>query len=307
MIERLKELVRDIKPVFDYPLFELGDTSFTVGSIFYFLISLFLLYYLTAKLRSFIVHRILTRYNYDIGVRQSIGSIIRYTLLGIGLIIIFQNSGLNMSSLGLVIGALSVGIGLGLQTITNNFVSGIIIMFERPVKIGDKIEVGQVTGNVVRIGARATTVLTNDNISVIVPNSDFVSGKVINWSHSERKVRFNFDVFTSYRENPDKIKSLLLEVARENPGVLQDPPPDVLFIEYGESSLKFYLRIWTTAYVDKPVVLKSQLYYSIFRKFKENGVEIPYPQRELHIRSGSTKPPSEVDYEDYEGGNQPSR
>lgn len=299
-MESLKEIIKAIRPIFEFPLFRLGDTSFTVGSIFYFVISLFLLYYLTAKLRNFFVNRVLLRYNYDIGVRQSIGSIIRYGLLAIGLIVIFQNSGLNMSSLGLVVGALGVGIGLGLQTITNNFVSGIIIMFERPVKIGDKIEVGEVTGNVVHIGARATTVLTNDNISVIVPNSDFVTSKVVNWSHSERKVRFNFDVFTSYCENPDNIKKLLLEVANENKGVLKEPAPDVLFVEYGESALKFYLRIWTTVYVDRPVVLKSQLYYAIFRKFREHGVEIPYPQRQLHIKNleSFSRPGS---YEDRDG------
>ena len=296
-MERIKELIKAIKPIFDYPLFKLGDTHFTVGSIFYFVISLFLLFYLSRKLRDLLANRVLTRYNYDTGVRQSIAAIVRYGILGIGLIIIFQNSGLNMSSLGLVLGALGVGIGLGLQTITNNFVSGIIIMFERPVKIGDKIEVGEVTGNVVHIGARATTVLTNDNISVIVPNSDFVSAKVINWSHAERKVRFNFDVFTSYRENPDEIKKILLEVAKENLGVLDDPKPDVLFVEYGESSLKFYLRVWTTIYVDRPVVLKSQLYYAIFRKFRQHGIEVPYPQRELHIRKDPKKNES-----DNEGG-----
>lgn len=299
-MESLKELIRTVRPFFDYPLFKLGDTSFTVGSIFYFLISLYLLFYFTRKLKDFLVNRLLIRYNYDIGVRQSIGAIVRYCILGIGIIIVFQNSGLNMSGLGLIIGALGVGIGLGLQTITNNFVSGIIIMFERPVKIGDKIEVGEVTGNVVHIGARATTVLTNDNISVIVPNSEFVSAKVVNWSHSERKVRFNFDVFTSYRENPDQIRQLLLEVANENPGVLKEPKPDVLFVEYGESALKFYLRIWTTVYVDRPVVLKSQLYYSIFRKFRQNGIEVPYPQRELYIRNANAM---KLKREDGEGGN----
>jgi small-conductance mechanosensitive channel len=296
-MEQLKEFIKTVKPLFDYPLFKLGDTHFTVGSIFYFIISLFLLFYLSRKLRDLLVYRVLTRYNYDIGVRQSVAAIIRYIILGIGLIIIFQNSGLNMSSLGLVLGALGVGIGLGLQNITNNFVSGIIIMFERPVKIGDKIEVGEVTGNVVHIGARATTVLTNDNISVIVPNSEFVSAKVINWSHSERKVRFNFDVFTSYREDPDKIKQILLEVANENQGVLKEPKPDVLFVEYGESSLKFYLRIWTTIYVDRPVVLKSQLYYAIFRKFKQHGVAVPYPQRELHIRKDEEAGPGDSEGE----------
>ncbi len=166
-----------------------------------------------------------------------------------------------------------------------NFISGIIILFERPVKVGDRIEIENLAGNIVSISARSTTIITNDNIAVIVPNSDLVSTRVINWSHNNRSVRLNFPVGVSYKEDPEKIRNILIEVANENPGVLQTPPPDVLFEEFGDSSLNFHLRVWTDEYSDKPKVLKSQLYYAIFKKFKEDNVEIPFPQRDIHIKS----------------------
>ena len=241
------------------------------------------------------IKRIFPRYDLNVGVSQSIATIIRYILVIIGLFIIFQTSGIDLSAIGLLVGALGIGIGFGLQNITNNFISGIIILFERPVKVGDRIEVDDLAGNIVNISARATTIITNDNIAVIVPNSDLVSNRVINWSHNDRNVRLNFPVGVSYNEDPEKIKKLLLEVANANQGVLQKPPPDILFENFGDSSLEFNLRVWTDEYSDKPKVLKSQLYYSIFKKFKEHGVEIPYPQRDLHLKSGFTQALPETD------------
>ena len=177
-----------------------------------------------------------------------------------------------------------MGIGFGLQNITNNFVSGLIILIERPIKVGDRIEVADITGDVVNISMRATTVITNDNISIIVPNSEFVSSTVINWSHTDRNVRFNFDVGVSYKEDPARIKELLLRVAEDNEGVLKAPKPDVLFKEFADSALVFTLRVWTRTYIDRPGVLKSMLYYEIHSMFKQHGVEIPYPQRDVHIK-----------------------
>ncbi|MDX5478681.1 MAG: mechanosensitive ion channel, partial [Cyclobacteriaceae bacterium] len=176
-----------------------------------------------------------------------------------------------------------------LQNITNNFISGLIILFEQPIKVGDRIEVGDIAGDVVRISARSTTVITNDNISVIIPNSKFIDDQVINWSHNEFRVRFNFPVGVSYKEDPEKIKNILVKIATDNPGVLKTPEPDVLFDEFDESSLNFDLRVWTSEYVNKPKVLKSQLYFEIFRRFKEENVEIPFPQRDIHIKSAPEK------------------
>jgi len=278
-----------IKPVWNFELFNFGDTVFTTRSLLIMVVSLFLLFYITSHIRKLLVKRIFPRYDLNVGVSQSIATIIRYILVTVGLFVIFQTSGIDLSAIGLLVGALGIGIGFGLQNITNNFISGIIILFERPVKVGDRIEIEDLAGNIVNISARATTIITNDNIAVIVPNSDLVSNRVINWSHNDRNVRLNFPVGVSYKEDPEKIKNLLLEVAIANPGVLQKPPPDVLFDHFGDSSLEFNLRVWTDEYSDKPKVLKSQLYYAIFKKFKEHKVEIPFPQRDLHLKSGFIK------------------
>jgi small-conductance mechanosensitive channel len=136
---------------------------------------------------------------------------------------------------------------------------------------------------------RSTTVVTNDNISIIVPNSDFINSKVINWSHTDRNVRFNISFGVSYNEDPKIIKQVLLQVADENEAVLKQPQPDVLFKDYGDSSLNFNLRVWTREYINRPGVLKSQLYYAAFDKFKEKGIEIPFPQRDLHIKNTEFK------------------
>jgi small-conductance mechanosensitive channel len=290
----LEKFLDWFKPIWNFELFNLGETTFTTHTFLILIASLFLLIYITGKIRKLLVIKIFPRYQLDIGVSQSIATIIRYLLVIVGLFIIFQTSGIDLSAIGLLVGALGIGIGFGLQNITNNFISGIIILFERPVKVGDRIEIEDLAGNIVDISARATTLITNDNIAVIVPNSDLVSTRVINWSHNNRNVRLNFPVGVSYKEDPERIKKLLIEVADENPGVLRNPPPDVLFDHFGDSSLDFYLRVWTDEYSDKPKVLKSQLYYAIFKKFREHGVEIPYPQRDLHLKSGFSKETQQV-------------
>lgn len=282
----MDEIIDWLKSIWIKTVFNLGQAEFTLGMLVTIILAFVVLFFISSQIKRLLVRKIFPRYNIDIGVGESIGTIVHYTLITIGFIVIIQSTGIDLSALGLLIGALGIGIGFGLQNITNNFISGMIILFERPIKVGDRVEVGNVTGNIVSISARATTLITNDNIAIIVPNSDFINSTVINWSLNNRNVRFNFPVGVSYKENPEKIKKLLLEVANENPGVLQNPPPDVLFEEFGESSLNFNLRVWSFEYSDRPKVLKSQLYYAIFEKFKEHGVEIPYPQRDVHLKTG---------------------
>ncbi|MBS4060503.1 MAG: mechanosensitive ion channel family protein [Bacteroidetes bacterium] len=284
-----REIIEQLKIYWSFELFKLGDSPFTTKTLISLIVSLFLLFYLTSKIKKLMVKRVFPRYNMDIGVSQSIATISSYLLIIIGLFVIFQTTGIDLSAVGLLIGALGIGIGFGLQSVTNNFISGIIILFERPVKVGDRIEIDDLAGNIITISARTTTVITNDNIAVIVPNSDLVNSRVINWSHLNRNVRLNFPVGVSYKENPEIIKKLLIEVADSNPGVLKEPKPDVLFDSFGDSSLDFKLRVWTADYSDTPMVLKSQLYYAIFKKFKEHNIEIPFPQRDLHLKSGFEK------------------
>ncbi len=278
-----------IKHYWSLELFRLGESPFTLKTLIILIISLILLFVIVNLITRVLSKRIFPRYGLDVGVSQSITTIIRYVLIITGLVIILQTSGIDLSAVGLLVGALGVGIGFGLQNVTSNFISGIIILFERPIKVGDRIEIDDLSGNVVDISGRATTITTNDNVTVIVPNSDFINQRVINWSHNEKKVRLSFPVGVSYREDPEKIRKLLMEIALANPGVLPSPAPYVLFDEFGDSSLNFKLLVWTESFINRPNILKSELYYEIFRKFAEHNIEIPFPQRDIHLISGFDK------------------
>jgi len=258
-----------------------------LGTLLYLIVLGALLVYLTGKIRQWITDRVLARANVDIGVRQAVGSIIRYGFIAVGFAIILQTAGIDLSALTVLAGALGIGVGFGLQNIANNFISGLIILFERPIKVGDRIDVGGVSGDVVEISPRATTVVTNDNIAVIVPNSEFISSRVTNWSYTNRDVRLNFPIGVSYKSDAEQVRRALLEVASAHAGVLTQPPPDVLLEEFGDSSINFKLRVWTRRYTTTPGVLRSELNYAILKKFHEENIEIPFPQRDLHIRSGT--------------------
>lgn len=282
----LAALLERVRNVLGLPLFELGSAAFTPGKVLLVALALGALFWLAGRLRTFIVNGPLARRDVDVGVRWAIGSIVRYGVVLVGLLTILGAVGVKMDAVTVVAGAVGVGVGFGLQQITSNFVSGLILLVERPIKVGDRIEVEGVNGDVVKIAPRATTILTNDNIAIIVPNSSFVSGKVVNWSYSDRDVRFSVPVGVAYGSDTALVEEILLEVARENPGVLGDPPPDVLFDAFGESSLCFTLRIWTREYTTRPMILRSQLNFAIDRAFRARGVEVPFPQRDLHVRSG---------------------
>ncbi len=285
-MEALREFLVQLRAWLDIPLLPIGGTRFTLWMLLYLLVLIALLVYITGKLKTWMVERLLARTRIDIGVRQAVGSIFRYVIVAIGFMVILQTAGINLSALTVLAGAFGIGVGFGLQNITNNFVSGLIILFERPIKVGDRIDVGNVTGDVVKISPRATTIVTNDNIAIIVPNSEFISSQVINWSYTNRDVRLNFPVGVAYQSDPELVRKALLEVAADHPGVLKERNADVLLQEFGDSSLNFILRVWTRDYTTTPGVLRSELNYAICKKFKEHGIEIPFPQRDLHVRSG---------------------
>ncbi|OQW57656.1 MAG: mechanosensitive ion channel protein MscS [Nitrospira sp. ST-bin4] len=295
-MDTLQEIPGLIKGWLNIPLFKIGADPVTLWTIVSLVVLFVLLLWLTKKLKNLIVLKLLANSRIDIGVRQATGSIVRYIIIAIGFVVILQTVGIDLSTVTVLAGALGIGVGFGLQSITNNLVSGLILLFERPIKIGDRIEVGEVTGDVVDISVRATTVITNDNIAIIIPNAEFIGSTVTNWSYTTRDVRFNFPVRVSYREDPEAVRKLLLEVAGSHPGVLQERKSDVLFQEFGESCFQFILRVWTRDYTDRPGVLRSELNYAISRKFREHGIEIPYPQRDIHIKDGqltvAAPPPS---------------
>ena len=276
-MDSLQQLFIQIKSFLDIPVFSAGKSSITLWTLVVLVILILLLFSITRWLKVWIVTGLLAKSSVELGVRLAIGAIVRYIIIAVGLIVILQTTGIDLSTVTILAGALGVGVGFGLQNITNNFVSGFILLIERPIKVGDRIEVGPVTGDVVNISIRATTVVTNDNIAVIVPNSEFVSSRVTNWSYTDRNVRFNFPVGVSYRSDPELVRRLLLQVADQHSGVLKDPKPGALLQEFGDSALNFVLRVWTKQYSTTPGALRSELNFMICKTFKEQGIEIPYP------------------------------
>lgn len=275
-----------LKNILDIPLLKMGSgTPLTLWTLLYIIVLVLLLFYFAGKLRAWMVDRALVRTRLDIGARQAAGSLLRYLTLFLGFVIIIQTAGIDLTSLNVLAGAVGIGVGFGLQNIAGNFISGLIIMFERPIKIGDRIVVDNVEGDVVEIGSRSTVVLTNDNINIIVPNSKFITENVVNWKYNDTKVRFRVPVGVAYGSDVRQVEGLLLEVAREEPDVLAEPEPVVRFLAFGESALELELRVWSTNAVNRKGKLISALNFAIYDKFRGHGIEIPFPQRDLHIRS----------------------
>lgn len=284
-MEKIHRFLQPLEEWLYFPIFKIGDTQLTLWTIVYFLLLLVVLFAVAGRLRKILVERILIRTNLDAGARAAVGSITRYLVLLVGLLVVLQTVGIDLTTLNVIAGAVGIGVGFGLQNIASNFISGIIILFERPVKVGDRIEVGDVNGDVIEIGARATTVSTNDNIAIIIPNSKFITENVINWKHNDDKVRFRVPVGVAYGSDVRKVERVLLEVAAENESVLAQPAPSVLFTGFGDSSLNFSLLVWTRSMVHRRGSLISALNFAIDEKFRQHGIEIPFPQRDLHIRS----------------------
>jgi small-conductance mechanosensitive channel len=276
--------LEQLKSYFDVPLLTIGSTRVTILTVIYLVVFSALLFYLTGRLRKWIVEQLLTRTKMDVGARQATGSIIRYFFIAVGFVVMLQTAGIDLTALNVLAGAIGIGLGFGLQNIVNNFISGLIILFERPIKVGDRLVVGNVEGDVVRVGGRSTEVVTNDNITIIVPNSKFITENVINWSHNDRKVRFRVPVNVAYGSDVRLVQQLLLEVAAENPDILDNPMPGVRLMEFGDNGLLFELRAWSTTLIHRKGLLVSNINFAILDKFSEQGIEIPFPQRDLRIK-----------------------
>ncbi len=286
-METLKRILSSLRGFLETPVFKLGDAQVTILSVCYFLFLLFLLIYVSGKLKRWLIDRVLAKRGVDLGLREATGTIFRYVLIFIGLIVIFQTVGIDLTALSILTGAVGLGIGFGLQNIASNFISGLIILFERPVRIGDRIAVSDVEGDVIRIGARSTTVLTNDNIDIIIPNSKLITENVINWTHSERKVRFRIPVTVAFEMDLRRVEQALLEAAKSVQDVAELPEPGVRFIKFGENGLDFELRAWTTTLVHRKGKFVSEINFAIYDKFKKYEIEVPNPQRDVHIRSST--------------------
>ena len=209
-----------------------------------------------------------------------------YAMVLLGLLVALAAAGFEVSQLALVIGALGVGIGLGLQNVVNNFVSGLILMFERPIQPGDIVDVGGTSGKVREIGMRATTLSTFEGADVVVPNGMLLNEKLINWTLSDNDRRIDVNIGVAYGSDPRRVLELLMEVTRATPGIATEPEPTVLFVGFGASSLDFAVRGWTHDFDNWPSI-RSQLATRLYAALVQAGIEIPFPQQDLHLRSVS--------------------
>lgn len=278
------DLLRQLAAISNNALLEVGSFSLSLSSLLYVLSLFILFYYIATRLKVFLVKRLSKSHRYG-GNIESVISFFHYALLTLGAVVILQSAGLDLSTLAVIAGAVGLGIGLGLQDVTNNLISGIIILFERPLKVGDRVEVKNIAGQVTRIGMRSTTVVTNDNISIIIPNSDFISSNVINWSHTDEVIRLRIPVGTSYKENPHKVIELLNQALKNTKGLAETRKSDVLLDGFGDHSMNFTLRVWTKEFAKKPGVMRHHVNLAIWDVFHKNGIVIPFKQLDLHLKT----------------------
>ncbi len=272
--------------------FEVGGLRVSLMSLLVGLLLMLVIWLAERLLRRALRDRMLPRLGLNRGVATAVSTLIGYTMLLVGTLIVLpvMLPGFNLGTLSIILGAVSFGVGFGLRNIADNFVSGLILLMERPIKVGDRIEVGGLQGQVIAIRARSTTVRTNNNIDIIVPNAEFVSTRVTNLSHSDNRVRFKLPVGVHYNSDVHRVEAALLAAAAASPDVLPHPEPQVCFMGFGDSSLDFELRIWSETLIERPNKLRSQVNFKIWEQFKKDGIEIPYPQRDLYIKEFPAAP-----------------
>lgn len=266
---------------FEIPL---GFIQPQVGQILLALLTLYLAYVLSTILRGLFEAASVTGRDLEAGVRNAISTLIHYLLIAGGFMLALSMLGFDITSLALILGALGVGIGLGLQDLVANFFAGLVLLFERPVRVGDTVVIQGEWSTVKKIGLRSTLVTTFDRSEIIVPNRDLISEKVSNWSLSDQVSRIIVQVGVAYGSDVERVLGVLQEVAVEHPKVLEDPAPLVLFTGFGDSALTFELRSWVGSIEDR-LPVRSDLHGRVARRFREEGITIPFPQRDLHLRS----------------------
>lgn len=265
--------------------FSMGDVSLTIGMILGFALAIYLTIVISSLIQQILAEDVLSRTKISGGMSYTISVLVKYSLLTIGFLIALRLIGIKFGDMAIILSAFGVGIGFGLQSIFSNLVSGLILLFERPIQKGDVVEVGALIGTVTTIGIRSSKVHTIDGAEVIVPNSNLITSEVVNWTLSDRKRRIEVIAGVSYSSNPHQVKELMMKVLETTDGILRYPEPLILFHEMADSSLNFRLLFWTDKY-EEWVKIKSDVTFAVFDILGEHNIEIPFPQRDLHIRSG---------------------
>lgn len=265
----------------------LPGVKLSLLQILLLVVMLIAVFWLSSTTKRSLFNRFLVDSGLSRSLQYALAQIVGNIVLVIGILIVLTNTGINLGALAIFAGAIGVGIGVGLQSIASNFLSGLVILAERPIVIGDRVEVGETVGQVQRIKARATVITTSDNISIIVPNSKFIDEPVTNWTYGDPRVRFRIPVGVAYGSDIDQVEELLIAVGKAHPKTLTDPAPSVFLDKFGDNSIDFELVVWSSEMSYRPRRFRSDLNFAIARKFKEAGIEIPFPQRDVYIRSGS--------------------
>jgi small-conductance mechanosensitive channel len=267
----------------------LPGITLSLVQVFLLIGLLIVVFWISSRTKRFLFTRFLANSGLDRSLQYAISQIVANVVLVIGVFIVLENTGIHLGALTVFAGAVGVGVGFGLQNIASNFISGLVILAERPITIGDRVEVAGIAGQVQQIRARSTVIMTNDNITMIVPNTKFIDSPVTNWTYGDPRVRFRIPVGVAYGSDVNKVCEALLAAGRGNPNTLKNPAPSVFLEKFGENSIDFELVVWSSEMSARPRRYRSDLNFAIEQKLREAGIEIAFPQRDLHIRSGVLK------------------
>lgn len=280
----LQKLLTGGSKTFTAPLFKIGQTPVSISSIVQLIVLLLIVVALVGALKNFLKRQLLVRVGIDEGNREAIATIISYAIGTLGFVIILQSIGFNLSSLPILAGGLGVGIGFGLQDATKNFVSGLTLLLERKLKVGDFVEFDGLTGYIKEISIRSTLIHIRDGGDVVVPNSKLVESRLLNWSYDSFSARIHIPIIVAHKSDPVLVTETLLKSAYMEIAVLHEPPPKVIFKKIGDSALEFDLRVWVNR-IDLEPDIKSSLNFIIEYNLRQQGIAIPFPQRDLWLRN----------------------
>jgi potassium-dependent mechanosensitive channel len=270
---------------------ERGTLSISLGNVVEFFLTVWLAHLLSRFLRFVLQEDVYPRIDLAPGLSYAVSSLLNYIIIALGFIAGLGIMGMDFSKVSVMVGAFGVGIGFGLQSIVNNFVSGLILLFERPLHVDDIVEVGKLQGRVRRIGIRASVIHTNAGADIIVPNSQLITDRVTNWTLSDQLRRVDLPVGVNYGADPKKVIELLEQVARAHPDVLSQPAPRALFTSYGDSAINFELRVWPRSF-NLATQVKSDLATAVYDAVGAAGLSFPFPQREVRLLGDASAAPA---------------
>jgi small-conductance mechanosensitive channel len=270
MDDLYKYLHPGIREFLDLPVLPSGGHGLTIGMIVHVSVLLALLIFVTKRLKRWLIERVLARTSFDVGFRYSLGAVLSYAILTLGLLIILDTAGINTTAVTVVAGALGLGVSLSLQTIISNCFAGLFILLERRIKVGDRVQIGDLIGRVTDISLRASSLLTNDNALVIVPNSDFITSKVINLSYDTKATRVSVPITVDWPSNPDSLIEILTETAAQEKGVLKDRPVEVLLTSFKKNDYNLVVNVWTDEFSSQKEVLQSNLNRALVKPIRQH-------------------------------------